>query len=68
MDKTKFLKTAKEKFKAHNEAVTSGVDFKSEMNFIYSSELILRVYILLENGKALFCHRWCTVEKIEGLS
>ena len=57
MNKTEFLKAAKEKFKTHNEA-----DFKSEMNFIYSSELILRVYI---NHNSEFCHRWCTVEPIE---
>ena len=68
MDKTTFLKEAKDKFKKQNESVTSGVDYKPEMNFIYSPELILRVYIHIEDGKAEFCHRWCTVEKIEGLS
>ncbi len=65
MNKTEFLKQAMTKFKAYAEGVTNGVDYKSEMNFIYSKELILRVYISLEDGKALFCHRWCTVEPIE---
>jgi hypothetical protein len=65
MNKTEFLKQAMTKFKAYAEGVTNGVDYKSEMNFIYSEELILRVYISLEDGKALFCHRWCTVETLE---
>lgn len=65
MNKTEFLKQAMTKFKAYAEGVTNGVDYKSEMNFIYSKELILRVYISLEDGKALFCHRWCTVETFE---
>ncbi len=63
--KTEFLAQAKAKFKAQNETVTSGVDYKSEMNFIYSQDLILRVYISIEDGKAEFCHKWCYVEPIE---
>lgn len=63
--KVEFLKQAMTKFKAQNEGVTNGADYKSEMNFIYSQELILRVYISLDGNRSVFCHKWCSVESIE---
>jgi len=66
MNKTEFLKKAMTKFKADNDQVLSGATtYKPEMNFIFSKDLILRVFISIDGGKAEFCHRWCTVEPIE---
>jgi hypothetical protein len=44
MNKTEFLTQAKEKIANHNKGVTNGVDWISEMNFIFNEHLILRVW------------------------
>lgn len=65
MNKTEFLKKAKAKYK---EAVEK--KFVSEMNFIFSPTLILRVWFdpnfvpNKKNGETGFMHRWCTVETL----
>ena len=66
MDKTDFLKEAQAKYKKANEKVTSGADWVSEMNFIYSPQLILRVWFdhTANNHKGEFMHRWCTVQDL----
>lgn len=66
MTKADFLKEAKAKYKKAIEKVTSGADWISEMNFIYSPQLILRVWFdhTANNNKGEFMHRWCTVEDL----
>lgn len=74
MDKTEFLKVAKAKYKNQLEVENKWV---SEMNFIYSDELILRVWFdtivqrqILASKTAkkyvetAYGHRWCKVEKL----
>jgi hypothetical protein len=66
MDKATFLQEAKAKYVKRNEKVTSGADWVSEMNFIYSPQLILRVWFdhTIDAPKGAMCHRWCTVENL----
>lgn len=66
MTKAKFLQAAKEKYRI-------AVDKKwvAEMNFIFSPQLILRVWFDVnfnpnnKLGETGFMHRWCTVEDLE---
>jgi hypothetical protein len=61
MTKTDFLKEAQAKYK---KAVAK--EWVAEMNFIYSPQLILRVWFNPHHDKdeTGFMHRWCTVENI----
>lgn len=61
MTKAEFLKQAQEKYKN-----TINKNWVAEMNFIYSPNLILRVWFdhTANNHKGAFMHRWCTVENI----
>ena len=60
MNKTEFLKQAKAKYKAQ---LTK--KFVSEMNFIFSDKLILRVWFEHEGKlKGDVCHRFCTVKTL----
>lgn len=65
MNKTKFLKEAQEKYKNACEK-----KFVAEMNFIFSSELILRVWFDVnydpnnKEGDTGYRHRWCTVNTL----
>ena len=60
MDKTEFLKAAQAKYKA-----TIAKAFVSEMNFIFSDRLILRVYFdHVGKKEGEYCHRWCTVQTL----
>lgn len=67
MDKTKFLEAARKKYIAANAKVTKGSEFVSEMNFIFSDKLILRVWHdpkynpNNKHGDTGARHRWCTV-------
>jgi len=78
MNRTKFLKEAKEKYRKQLEDKNKFVD---EMNFVYDNNLVLRVWFdndiqseILKSkntGKNLeqvpesaYCHRWCTVETL----
>jgi len=67
---TEFLKKANAKFKAKNEFCKSGADWVSEMNFIFSDKLILRVWFdpkynpNSEDGDTGFRHRWCNIETL----
>lgn len=69
MTKTQFLKAAKEKYANAN--ATEGAKWVSEMNFIFSPQLILRVWFDKDFnsnnklGETGFMHRWCTIESIE---
>ena len=67
MTKAEFSKQAMAQYKATIEKVVKGTDWVSEMNFIYSPSSIFRVWYdhKAENGKGLFMHRWCSVQKIE---
>jgi hypothetical protein len=66
MNKTEFLNEAMAKYKKAALKAISGVDFISEMNFIYSPQLILRVWFdgTVNNNRGDFMHRWCTVVDI----
>jgi len=66
MSKTEFLKQAKEHYKKTNGKVVNGVDWVSEMNFIYNDKLILRVW--WDNDENGYCHRWCTVTILPEIS
>jgi len=60
MEKSEFLKQAKEKYKAKikNEWV-------SEMNFVFSDKLILRVWFESEGVlEGIIHHKWCSVETL----
>lgn len=63
--KTKFLKEAQKKYKEQLKT-----KFVSEMNFIFSTELILRVWFDVnfvpnkELGETGFMHRWCKVDSL----
>lgn len=61
MTKTDFLKEAQAKYKKAVEK-----EWVAEMNFIYSPQLILRVWFdhTAEDNKGAYMHRWCTVENI----
>lgn len=61
MTKAEFLKQAQEKYKN-----TINKNWVAEMNFIYSPNLILRVWFdhTANNHKGAFMHRWCTVEAV----
>ena len=65
MNKTEFLKAAREKYET---AIRK--EFISEMNFIYSDKLILRLSFDSsydpnnKEGDTGFRHRWCTVETL----
>lgn len=60
MNKTEFLKQAKEKYKAQ---LTN--KFVSEMNFIFSDKLILRVWFEHEGKlKGDICHKFCIVKTL----
>jgi hypothetical protein len=69
MEKAKFLKEAKAKYKKAIEK-----KWVAEMNFIYSPQLILRVwfdteiqsqvYAQQKIGETAYTHRWCTVENL----
>lgn len=69
MTKTHFLKEAKAKYASAN--TVAGAKWVSEMNFIYSPSLTLRVWFdtnLNENkkrGETGYMHRWCEVQTIE---
>lgn len=66
MTKAKFLKAAKEKYRLAVEK-----KWVAEMNFIYSPQLILRVWFDVnfkpnnKLGETGFMHRWCSVEDLE---
>ncbi len=61
MNKTEFLKDAKEKLKNQLEIKNKWV---AEMNFVFNDSLILRVWFDHEanNRKGAYMHRWCTVD------
>lgn len=59
LNQTKFLKTAMLKFR---NAIAK--EWVAEMNFIYSDDLILRVWFDHTVKPSGFMHRWCTVEKL----
>jgi len=62
MNKTEFLKQAKAKYK---KAIDTNKDFYSEMNFIFSDKLILRVWFEHEGKvKGEYVHKWCTVQTL----
>lgn len=60
-NKTDFLKEAQAKYKKAVEK-----EWVAEMNFIYSPQLILRIWFNPNHDKdeTGFMHRWCTVENI----
>lgn len=66
MTKAKFLKAAQEKYR-----LAIGKKWVAEMNFIYSPQLILRVWFDVnfkpnnKLGETGFMHRWCSVEDLE---
>jgi len=66
MTKAKFLQAAKEKYRLAVEK-----KWVAEMNFIFSPQLILRVWFDADFnpnnklGETGFMHRWCTVEDLE---
>ena len=66
MSKTEFLKQAKEHYRKTNEKVVNGVDWVSEMNFIYTDELILRVWFDVKEME--YHHRWCNVTILPEIS
>lgn len=61
MNQTDFLETAMAKYK---KAVKK--KFISEMNFIFSPKLILRVWFdhTIDQPKGAYCHRWNEVEDL----
>ena len=67
--KTSFLKEAQKKYKEQLK-----IKFVSEMNFIFSNKLILRVWFDVnflpnkEFGETGFVHKWCTVETLPSQS
>lgn len=69
MTQAEFLKEAKAKYANAN--ATKGATWLSEMNFIYSPSLILRVWFDVnfnqnkKRGETGYMHRWCTVESVE---
>ena len=66
LSQTEFLERAKKLLRQTNEKVTNGVNWVSEMNFIYNDKLILRVW--WDNNENCYCHRWCTVTNLHLVS
>lgn len=57
MDRSEFLKQAKAKLKAQNEK-----SWVSELNFIYSYKLVLRVWF--DTNLNTYLHHWCSIETL----
>ena len=62
MNKKEFLEQARAKYKAMTENVVKGIDWVSEMNILFSEELILRVWLDVDSSKIM--HRWCSLDTL----
>jgi hypothetical protein len=71
MTKQEFLTKAKKIYRDHLDNLSTAGDYTPEMNFIYSNDLILRVFVSYEDTTigtvTSINHRWCTARNMDDM-